>query len=73
MKNKDWTAKLVSELIEKRIFDDKAQTIEEIAAGAELSARSAYRKVMELIKSGTIEKVWKRGSLRPVAAYRIKK
>jgi len=64
---------LAAELIPKRIFDSNAQTSDEIARFTGMTIRTAQKHVLALVKSGKLEKVWKRGKERILPAYRIKK
>jgi Fic family protein len=62
---------LASELMPKKTFDNNAQTCEDIARFSGMSARSASRYILALVESGKLERVWKRGRIRPIPAYRI--
>jgi Fic family protein len=64
---------LASELMPKRIFDSSAQTSDEIARFTGMTVRTAQKHVLALVKSGKLEKVWKRGKERILPAYRVKK
>jgi Fic family protein len=64
---------LASELIPKRIFDSSAQTSDEIARFTGMTVRTSQKHILALVKSGKLEKVWKRGKERVLPAYRIKK
>ena len=61
---------LLSELIPKRIFDSSAQTSDEIARFTGMTVRTSQKHILALVKSGKLEKVWKRGPVRPIPAYR---
>ncbi len=64
-------ALLTSQLIPALVFDQSAQTIQEIAAAAAGIGRStAAAKILKLVATGQVERVWKRGPVRPVPAYR---
>jgi len=74
MKSSNAICKLMaSELMPKRIFDSSAQTSDEIAKFTGMTVRTAQKHVLALVKSGKLEKVWKRGKERILPAYRIKK
>ena len=61
---------LVSELIPKKIVDENAQTIEEIAKASGLSVTSTKDKIKQLLSVNKIEKVWKQSGRNLVPAYR---
>lgn len=61
---------LVSELIPKKIVDENAQTIEEIAKASGLSISSTKDKIKQLLSVNKIEKVWKQSGRNLVPAYR---
>lgn len=63
-------ALLTSQLIPALVFDDKAQTMEEIAAAAGIAHSTAAAKILKLVNAGQVERVWKRGPVRPIPAYR---
>ena len=63
-------ALLTSQLIPVLVFDDKAQTMEEIAAAAGIARSTAAAKILKLVNAGQVERVWKRGPVRPIPAYR---
>jgi hypothetical protein len=63
-------ALLTSQLIPASVFDDKAQTMQEIAAAAGIARSTAAAKILKLIAAGQVERVWKRGAGRPIPAYR---
>lgn len=70
----DSASRLVSLLLDDgRIWDDSAETSEEIATKLNLAVRTASEKIHALVKKGTVEKVWKRINGKPVPAYRVKK
>ena len=71
---KHWTNQIraVSDLIPKRVFDESAQTIGEIAADSGVSVATADRLVRGFLAAGKAYRVWKRGSQRAIPAYRIK-
>jgi len=74
MKKTNEIAKLlVSQLITRRISDDSAQTITELATEWQYSRSKSEREVHKLMATGRIEKVWKKTGSRWAAAYRIKK
>jgi Fic family protein len=62
---------LAAELIPKRIFDSSAQTSDEIARFTGMTVRTSQKHILALVKSGKLEKVWKRGKERVLPAYRI--
>jgi len=66
-------ARLVSELFQEKIVDEKAETVREIAKKKNASIRQTSRQIEQWISTGKIEMVWKRGTIRLVPAYRIKK
>ena len=63
-------ALLTSQLIPALVFDDKAQTMKEIAAAAGIASSTAASKILKLVNAGQVERVWKRGPVRPIPAYR---
>jgi len=63
-------ALLTSQLIPALVFDDKAQTMQEIADAAGIARQTAAAKILKLVNAGQVERVWKRGPRRPVPAYR---
>ena len=63
-------ALLTSQLIPALVFDQSAQTIQEIAAAAGIARQTAAAKILKLVATGQVERVWKRGAVRPVPAYR---
>lgn len=68
-------AMLVSELLsDGKIYDDTAETVAEIAAKTGMSNKTTSEHITARVKSGQIEKVWKRSGYqgRPVPAYRVK-
>jgi len=73
MKANKFAAVLVSELFERKVFDELAETSIEIAAKTGKSPRTVDRMIAGMLAAGTVEKVWKRGTHRPVPAYRVKK
>jgi len=71
MKKTNEIAKLlVSELMPKRIIDNNAQTIEEVAEASGISPSTAKRQIDQLLKANKIERVWKQGKRHLVPAYR---
>jgi len=72
MKTNKLAATLVSQLFEQRIVDQSAETAIEIAAKTGESERTVNRRIRDLLAAGSIEQVWKRGTHRPVPAYRVK-
>jgi len=63
-------ALLTSQLIPALVFDQSAQTIQEIAAAAGIARQTAAAKILKLVAAGQVERVWKRGPVRPIPAYR---
>ena len=63
-------ALLTSQLIPALVFDETAQTMEEIAAAAGIARQTAAAKILKLIAAGQVERVWRRGPRRPIPAYR---
>jgi uncharacterized protein YbaP (TraB family) len=61
---------LVSELIPKKIVDENAQTIEEIAKASGLSITSTKDQIKQFLFLNKIEKVWKQSGRNLVPAYR---
>jgi len=61
---------LVSELIPKKIVDENAQTIEEIAKASGLSITSTKDQIKQFLSLNKIEKVWKQSGRNLVPAYR---
>jgi hypothetical protein len=74
LKTNKLSAMLVSELIGKKVVDESAQTLLEIASATvpPVCPATAERMVKKLLAAGKIEAVWKRGSQRLVPAYRVK-
>ena len=72
-KTNDFSKLLASELIPKRIFDNSAQTSDEVSKFTGMTVRTAQKHILALVKSGKLEKVWKRGKDRVLPAYRIKR
>jgi Fic family protein len=70
-KTNEFSKMLASELIPKRIFDNSAQTSDEISRFTGMTVRTAQKHILALVKSGKLEKVWKRGKERVLPAYRI--
>lgn len=70
-KTNDIAKMLVSELIPKKIVDENAQTIAEIATVSKISATSAKCNVKHLLDDKKIEKVWKQNGRNLVPAYRV--
>ena len=67
-----WTALLASELLsDGRIYDSKAETVQEIASKNGISENTARRKLKIAVGSGQLEKVWRRIGTRSVPAYRV--
>jgi len=65
---------LVSALLaDGKVWDESAETTEEIALRIGKSKSHTFKLVSARIKSGKVEPVWRRINGRPVAAYRIKK
>jgi predicted transcriptional regulator len=64
-------ALLTSQLIPALVFDEAAQTVEEIATAAGIVRQTADVKIRKLLAAGQVERVWKRGRIRPVPAYRV--
>ena len=73
MKNKDWTAKLVSELMPKRIVDQNSQTVAELQIETGMSRYTIQVWCREKTNEGAIERVSKMVNGKPQPAYRIKK
>jgi hypothetical protein len=76
MKKPQWTdgIKKCSDAFPKKIFDDTAETVAEMAAAtgqSESNVRRAIRK--NLVDKKQWEQVWKRVGSRPFPAYRLKK
>jgi len=61
---------LVSELIPKKIVDENAQIIEEIAKASGLSITSTKGQIKQFLSLNKIEKVWKQSGRNLVPAYR---
>lgn len=70
-KTNDFSKLLAFELIPKRIFDNSAQTSDEVSRFTGMTVRTAQKHILALVKSGKLEKVWKRGKVRPIPAYRL--
>lgn len=54
-----------------RIFDETAQSTEEVAAALEMSKWTAARKLKHFQKLGLLEQVWKHGDRAPIPAWRV--
>lgn len=63
----------IRDTLPKKIFDNKAMTVDEIAEEVPWGWSKAKRFVNEKMESGTYEQVWKMVGNRPVKAYRLKK
>jgi len=63
-------ALLASQLIPALVFDETAQTMEEIATAAGIARPTADFKIRKLLAAGQVERVWKHGRIRPIPAYR---
>jgi len=61
---------LVSELIPKKVIDQNAQTIEEIAKASGLSITSTKDQIKVFLSLYKVEKVWKKSGRNLVPAYR---
>jgi len=61
---------LVSELMFKRIIDNNAQSIEEVATASGISPSTAKRQIDKLLKANKIEMVWKMGKRHLIPAFR---
>jgi len=57
-------------LIPKKIVDENAQTIEEIAKASGLSITSTKDQIKQFLSLNKIEKVWKQSGRNLVPAYR---
>lgn len=66
-----YAARLVSELFRPVVMDESAETIAELAEKWRVSRPAASARVLQLIEAGKIERVYKKGRLRPTPAYRI--
>jgi hypothetical protein len=74
MKKTNYFSKMLAcELIPKRIFDNSAQTSDEISRFTGMTVRTTQKHILALMKSGKLEKAWKRGKDRVLPAYRIKR
>lgn len=60
-------------MLPRLVFDESAETAIEIAKQCGMSRRAAHRIIFENVEAGIWERVWKRGRIRPVPAYRIKR
>ena len=73
-KTNDIAKMLASELVGGgRIFDDSAETTEEISTKTGFSISSVNKHVAAKTKAGLLERVWKRVGCKPVPAYRVKR
>jgi len=61
---------LVSELIPKKVIDQNAQTIEEIAKASGLSITCTKDQIKVFLSLYKVEKVWKKSGRNLVPAYR---
>jgi len=57
-------------MIERKVFDEDAETIREISESTGLGYGAVQRLVAANTKNGVWERVWKKGSRWPVPAYR---
>ena len=74
MKLNKVAAMLASELLlDKRLYDEKAETCREIAVKTGISHSRTKVKLSNLVKAGKLEMVYKRTPLGPIPAYRVKK
>ena len=60
----------VSEIIPKKVVDQDAETIQEIAQTHLVSERRMRDYVVGLLREGKVERVWKRAGNKLVPAYR---
>ena len=64
-------ARLVSDMLDDRIFDDGAETIDEMVCKNKTFKKTALRlRVKKLRAAGKVEVVWKRVRGRAIPAYR---
>lgn len=66
-------SKLLAALYPVKIIDETAETAEEIAEKIGKSYSHTRKLVLDQVKSGALEEVWKRGRIRLVPAYRAAK
>jgi len=66
-------SKLLAALYPVKIIDEEAETAEEIAAKIGRSYSHTRKLVLDQVKAGTLEEVWKRGRIRLIPAYRARK
>lgn len=55
-----------------RVYDDRAETLAEIAFGCKIPRRTASERLAVLLRSGGATKVFKRVNGRAVPAYLLK-
>jgi predicted transcriptional regulator len=72
MKPNKAAAVLVSELFDRKVIDESAETCDEIAAKTGRQVFLVRKQVRSMVESGMIEQVWKHGTRQLVPAYRTK-
>lgn len=72
MKANHAAAVLVSELFQRKVIDDTAETCDEISAKTGRQILLVRKQVRGMVESGMIEQVWKRHGRQLVPAYRTK-
>ena len=63
-------SKLLAALYPVKIIDEAAETAEEIAAKIGKSYSHTRKLVLDQVKSGALEEVWKQGRIRPTGLRR---
>ena len=66
-------SELLAALRPSKIIDESAETAEEIAVKIGRSNSQTRAIVLAQIKAGKLEQVWKRGRIRLIPAYRVRK
>jgi len=74
MKKANDVAKMLASalLSDGKIWDESAETTQEIARKIGLSESQVLKKIRGYIKAGQMEKVWRRVNGNPIPAYRVK-
>ena len=66
-------SRLMAALYPVKIIDENSETAEEIASKIGHSYSHARKLILDEVKSGKLEQVWKKGRIRLVPAYRVVK
>lgn len=64
---------LLAALFPVKVIDEKAETAAEIAKRLDCAGSTARDLILEQVEAGKLERVWKRGRIRLIPAYRVKR